>query len=143
MKFTEAKLEQAIIELLGEQGYNYLAGEKLTRADKTQVLIEADLRAYLASRYQPDGLTSAEISRIIRQLATLSANDLYDSNKTFSNWLANGFLLKRDDRNQKDLYIELIDTRYLPQALAMLFMPEPDELAAVAEPNAAYLPTDH
>lgn len=34
MKFTEAKLEQAIIELLGEQGYDYLAGEQLARADK-------------------------------------------------------------------------------------------------------------
>ena len=55
IKFTEAKLEQAIIELLGEQGYNYLAGEQLIRADKMQVLIEADLRDYLASRYQPDG----------------------------------------------------------------------------------------
>ena len=51
IKFTEAKLEQAIIELLGEQGYNYLAGEQLARADKTQVLIETDLRDYLGSRY--------------------------------------------------------------------------------------------
>ena len=143
IKFTEAKLEQAIIELLGEQGYNYLAGEQLIRADKMQVLIEADLRDYLASRYQPDGLTNAEITRIIRKFSTLSANDLYDSNKAFCNWLANGFLLKRDDRNQKDLYIELIDTPHLPQALAVLFTPEPDELAAVAEPEAAYLPAEH
>ncbi len=143
IKFTEAKLEQAIIELLGEQGYHYLPSEQLVRADKTQVLIEADFRDYLASRYQPDSLTSAEISRIIRQLSTLSANDLYDSNKTFSNWLANGFLLKRDDRNQKDLYIELIDTRHLPQALAVLFTPEPDELAEVAEPEAVYFSAKH
>ena len=50
IKFTEAKLEQAIIELLGEQGYDYLPGEKLPRTDKAQVLIEADLRHYLSSR---------------------------------------------------------------------------------------------
>lgn len=141
-KFTEAKLEQAIIELLGEQGYDYLPGEKLPRTDKAQVLIEVDLRHYLCSRYQQDGLTEAEITRIIRQLSTLSANDLYDSNKTFSNWLANGFLLKRDDRNQKDLYIELIDTRHLPHALAALFTPEPEPLLAVAELQTAYLPTE-
>ena len=143
IKFTEAKLEQAIIELLGEQGYHYLPGEQLVRADKTQVLIEADFRDYLASRYKPDGLTTAEISRIIRQLSTLSANDLYDSNKTFCNWLANGFLLKRDDRNQKDLYIELIDTRHLPQALAVLFTPVPDELAEVSEPEEVYFSAKH
>ena len=48
-----------------------------------QVLIESDLRDYLRRRYQPDGITDAEIARIICQLTTLSANDLYDSNKTF------------------------------------------------------------
>ena len=114
IKFTEAKLEQAIIELLGEQGFTHVLGETLVRKNNEQVLITDDLRTYLASQYQADDITSSEIDSIIRQLATLPATDLYDSNKTFCHWLANGFLFKREDRNKKDLYIELIDTQHLP-----------------------------
>ncbi len=143
IKFTEAKLEQAIIELFGEQGYCYHPGDTLSRTDKAQVLIEGDFRDYLARRYQPDGITDAEISRILHQFTTLSANDLYDSNKTFCNWLSNGFLFKRDDRNQKDLYIELMDTRHLGTALNSLFAPQPEALAQVAEPVVSYLNTSH
>ncbi|SUC39684.1 Uncharacterised protein [Proteus mirabilis] len=68
----------------------------------------------------PDG----EITRIVQQLQSLPASDLYQSNKTFCHWLSNGFLLKREDRNQKDLYIELIDTQTLPSQLERLFAGE-------------------
>ncbi|WP_340613647.1 type I restriction endonuclease subunit R [Xenorhabdus thailandensis] len=142
LKFSEAKLERAIIELLGEQGYPHTLGENLSRTDKEQVIIVNELRDYLTTRYQSDGLTNSEIERIIRQLTTLSANDLYDSNKTFCSWLSNGFLFKRDDRTEKDLYIELIDTRHLPAALNQLF--NTDEVLQqqeAAEPSAFYYPT--
>ena len=39
----------------------------------------------------------------------LPASDLYGSNKDFMKLLSDGFLLKREDRNQKDLFIQLID----------------------------------
>lgn len=71
LKFTEAKLEQAIIELLGEQGFTHVLGETLVRKNNEQVLITDDLRTYLASQYQADDITSSEIDSIIRQLATL------------------------------------------------------------------------
>ena len=140
LNFTEAKLEQAIIELLGEQGFTHVLGETLVRKNNEQVLISDDLRTYLASQYQADGITSSEIDSIIRQLATLPATDLYDSNKTFCHWLSNGFLFKREDRNKKDLYIELIDTKHLPAALTQLFAVEPASLQQVAENKIAYLP---
>ncbi len=112
LSFSEAKLEQAIIELLQDQGYQYLIGDNVPRSSLDQVIIEDDLRHYLAARYQPDGdITEEEIKRLIKQFTTLPASDLYESNKTFCRWLANGFLFKRDDRQQKDLYIELLDTR--------------------------------
>ena len=44
MKFTEAKLEQAVVELLAEQGYPHLLGGELTR-NNSDVLIKEDLRA--------------------------------------------------------------------------------------------------
>lgn len=123
LKFTEAKLEQAIIELLGKQGYSHAIGSEVTRKDKEDVLILDDLRHYLAKQYQADGITESEIESIIRQFTTLPASDLYESNKTFCKWLSNGFLFKREDRSQKDLYIELIDTKHLPQALSEMFAP--------------------
>ncbi|CAH6923658.1 Type I restriction-modification system, restriction subunit R [Vibrio chagasii] len=123
LKFTEAKLEQAIIELLGEQGYTHVVGEQVAREDKEQVLIVEDLQAYLTKQYQADDITEGEIDQIVHQLNRLPASDLYESNKTFCNWLANGFLLKREDRSKKDLYIELIDTKHLAQALRLMFVP--------------------
>ncbi|MGL5603779.1 MAG: type I restriction endonuclease, partial [Plesiomonas sp.] len=126
--FTEAKLEQAIIDLLGEhqdaQGKTYYPhhlGDSVPRSSKSDVLIEADLCAYLAHHYQADGITENEITRILKQLESLPASDLYTSNKIFCQWLSNGFLFKRDDAKQKDLYIELLDTRTLAQGLSTLF----------------------
>ncbi len=114
MKFNEAQLENAIIQLLGEQGYPHVLGEDIERGP-TDVLIKGDLRAYLNNQYASDGITANEIEGIIRQLEMLSASDLYDSNKTFCKWLSDGFLLKREDHNKKDIYIQLIDYRDLAQ----------------------------
>ncbi len=84
MKFTEAKLESAIIALLETQGYPHVAGQQLVRGDKgqvnkEQVLLEDDLRAYLTQRYQAEQLTQSEVNAIIRQLHTLPDSDLYYS----------------------------------------------------------------
>ncbi|WP_149497738.1 type I restriction endonuclease subunit R [Roseiconus lacunae] len=108
MKFTEAKLEEAIIRLLGEQGYPHTLGTEIDR-EPGDVLIRSDLRDYLAKRYAADNITANEIDSILRQLDALNAADLYDSNKTLCKWVSDGFLLKREDRDEKDLYIQLID----------------------------------
>ena len=46
MKFTEAKLEHAFIELLKEEGYKHILGETIIRMPE-EVLIEADLKLFL------------------------------------------------------------------------------------------------
>ena len=109
MKFTEAKLEQAFIELLGNEGYPHFVGSSLVRTSEDEVLIEEDLKTYLLIRYQNANLTETEAQSIILQLKTLSSADLYESNKKIMQWLADGFILKREDRNQKDIHISLID----------------------------------
>ncbi len=109
MKFTEAKLEQAFIELLGNEGYPHFVGSSLVRADESEVLIEEDLKTYLLTRYQNANLTEVEAQSIVLQLKTLSSADLYESNKKIMQWLADGFILKREDRTQKDIHISLID----------------------------------
>ncbi|WP_421843810.1 type I restriction endonuclease subunit R [Marinobacter algicola] len=113
-KFTEDKLEQAIITLLGEQGFPHTPGPSLYRSPD-DVLIRDDLKTFLARRYANDNITDHEVDTIINRLDTLSASDLYASNKTIHRWIADGFLLKREDHSQKDLYIQLLDYSGLPE----------------------------
>ena len=136
MKFTEEKLEQAFIELLGNENYPHHTGNNLSRALE-EVLIEDDLRQYLLSKYACKLLTVTEANSIILQLKTLPASDLYESNKTIMRWLSDGFILKREDRKQKDIHIELIDCTGLETQLANV-----DFDMVVAEPSLKYLP-DH
>nr|WP_319587811.1 type I restriction endonuclease [uncultured Desulfobulbus sp.] len=124
MKFTEAQLETAIIELLKEDGYPHVLGETIARQPE-EVLIKTDLRAFLARQYAADAITPGEIESIIHQLEAYSAADLYESNKAIMKLVADGFLLKREDRDQKDLYVQLIDY---------------SDLAAFRQPKAGEVP---
>lgn len=108
MKFTEDRLEQAIIELLAAEGYPHTVGEALDR-NPDDVLIKSDLRQFLATRYRDESITDYEIESIIHKLEYLPASDLYDTNKAIMKLVADGFTLKREDYTQKDLYIQLID----------------------------------
>lgn len=108
MKFTEDKLEKAFIELLGNEGFSHYLGNSIKRAED-EVLIEEDLLNYLLTKYASKQLTITEAKSIVLQLKTLPASDLYESNETILRWLSDGFILKREDRTQKDILIELID----------------------------------
>ncbi|OQA98532.1 MAG: Type I restriction enzyme EcoR124II R protein [Bacteroidetes bacterium ADurb.Bin217] len=108
MRFTEEKLEKAFIELLEQEGYPHSLGTTIQRKPE-DVLIEDDLQNYLLTQYELEGLTVNEAKSIILQIKSLSSSDLYESNKTFMQMLSDGFILKREDRNNKDLYIQLLD----------------------------------
>lgn len=124
MKFTEAQLEQAFIHLLQEEEMTHLVGGEVRKNEfqgvsepplqyghivTEKVLIEEDIRDYLKSNYAKDYITDAEVNSIIRDLDRLPASDLYESNKSLMKMVSDGFLLKREDRNQKDIFIQLID----------------------------------
>ena len=104
-KFNEAKLKQAIISLLDEQGFPHVTGDTLARAPE-EVLIKEDLRKYLSKQYAADGISEGEISAIISRLESYPAADLYGSNKAIMKLVCDGFQLKREDHTQKDLYIK-------------------------------------
>lgn len=108
MKFTEEKLENAFVELLGIEGYPHVLGNCVSRLPD-EVLIDQDLIDYLLNKYKEYQLTFTEAKSIAFQLKSLPASDLYESNKAVMRWLSDGFLFKREDRNQKDILIELID----------------------------------
>lgn len=133
-KFTEEKLELAIIELLGKEGYPHVHGETITRPT-AEVLLKDDLREFLANRYAADGITENEIEQIIRRLDGFSSADLYESNKAIMKMVSDGFLLKREDRSKKDLYVQLIDYRGMTEQR----LPKPGEVpTVVAEDSATY-----
>jgi len=110
MKFTEAQLEAAIVELLGESGYPHVLGETIERQPQ-EVLIKDDLRAFLSRQYAADGITPGEIESVIQKLEAFSSSDLYESNKAIMKLVSDGFLLKREDHTLKDLYVQLIGVR--------------------------------
>lgn len=133
MKFTEERLEQAIIDLLGKEGYPHTCGESIERAPE-DVLIKSDLREFLTKRYQIEGITGYEIEQIIHKLEYLPASDLYDTNKAIMKFVSDGFLLKREDASKKDLYIRLIDYDSVVAELNS----QPQEPLKVAEPSLSY-----
>ncbi|MBL7844941.1 MAG: type I restriction endonuclease subunit R [Cyclobacteriaceae bacterium] len=139
MKFTEEKLERAFTELLGQEGFPHHLGITIIRKPD-EVLIEEDLRSFLLTQYKPQGITNNEVNSIILQLKSLSASDLYESNKTFLKMLSDGFILKREDRKQKDIYIQLINYTGLNKHR----QPEAEQLiSVVAEPEEQYPPDNN
>jgi type I restriction enzyme R subunit len=128
MKFTEEKLEQAFIELIQMHGFEYVPGGHIQRSPD-EVIIEADFRNFLLSKYEDEKLTNQEVTRIIQQLKIYAASDLYESNKAIMKLVSEGFILKREDRSQKDLYVQLIDYH----GLTALRDPKAESLPQISE----------
>lgn len=105
--FNEHSLEMSIMELFQDENYIYLNGEQIHR-ERSEVLLADDLRQYLLRRYAREGLTPAEADGILLRLKAISGT-LYEANKAFCKLLCDGFILNREDRAQKDLYIQLAD----------------------------------
>jgi type I restriction enzyme, R subunit len=108
MKFTEASLEQAVIELFKIGNYQYQSGLHIPK-EMSDVLLRGDIKTFLLNRYSNDDITINEIETIIRQMEVLPSSALYDSNKAIMKMISDGFVLKREDRSKKDLFIQLLD----------------------------------
>lgn len=136
MRFTEEKLEKAVIELFESEHYTHISGEHIHK-ELPDVLLRDDLKQYLMNRYSDEDITLNEINSIIRKLELFPSSALYDSNKAVIKLVADGFLLKREDRSRKDLYIQLIDFGVLAEARE----PAAGEVPLIiAEEHAAYSP---
>ncbi len=107
MLFNEHALELSIIELLQNKGYIHQTGSELLR-EKSEVLIVDDLKEYLRTRYASVELTESEIDSIILSLRTVSGT-LYEANKTIMSMITDGFVFNREDRDKKDVFIELLN----------------------------------
>src|SRR5690606_3369545 len=108
VSFDEARLEDSIIKLLEKQGYEYSLGSTITRNYKT-VLLEQDLKDFLAEKYQSVDITELEINRIVSSLTTLSPYPLYDANREIMTKISDGFILNRENQEDKGFVVSLID----------------------------------
>jgi type I restriction enzyme, R subunit len=108
MKFTEESLENAVIELFQAENYQHLNGTQIHK-EISEVLLRDDLKNFLLNRYADDDITLNEIASISRELEILPASALYDTNKAIIKKIADGFVIKREDRSKKDLFIQLLD----------------------------------
>ena len=106
--FSEAVLEQAIIDKFIAEGYEHVSGDDLHR-ELTDVLIEEDLSAFLAAKYAPQGITASEISSIIRSLRYASALPVYSANQSMFLRMVEGETFVREDRSAKDFHLQLLD----------------------------------
>lgn len=107
MSFNERALEMSIIELLQSKGYIHETGSELLR-EKSEVLLIDDLKEYLRTRYASDELTESEIDGIILSLRT-AGGTLYEANKAVMSMVTDGFVFNREDRDKKDVFIELLN----------------------------------
>lgn len=107
VNFNEHSLEMSIMELFKDEEYVYVNGQQVHR-ERTEVLLIEDLKNYLFHRYSTDGITLDEVNRVISMLRNISGT-IYEANKIFYKLLSDGFILTREDRSQKDIFVELID----------------------------------
>ena len=71
-RFCESTYEEAFLQLLEENGWEYTYGEDLHRKlDET--IIEDDLREYLSRKYSAGALTYDELDAIVSNLKDVKA----------------------------------------------------------------------
>lgn len=104
----ESRLELSVMELFKNNEYETLRGDEILR-EASDVLLKDDLRAFLAAKYAGDGITANEIETIIFRLVRTPCEPLYDANKEVLGKINEGFIFRREDKTNKDLFIRLID----------------------------------
>lgn len=105
MSFNESELEETFKGFFADKGYDCFYSEDISR-DKNNVLIEEDLKSYLEKSYV---ITDSEVNSIIQRLKNISVASVYDANKEFFELLTEGFIFNRENLEDEDLFINLID----------------------------------
>ena len=105
--FNEHALEMSIMTLFEDEQYQYISGDKIHR-ERSEILLIEDLKQYLYNHYSKEGITPSEVDSIIMMLKNISGT-IYEANKAVYKIICDGFIFNREDRTQKDIYVELID----------------------------------
>lgn len=107
--YNEAMLENTIMSLLNENGFQHINGEEVHK-EKDGFVLEEDLKKYLLLNYD---ISINEANMIIKDVKSIEKYSIYEGNKKFIKLLQDGFNFKRENPNDKDLHISLINYDYL------------------------------
>ena len=108
--FDEAQLEQSIIDLFGQEDYEYTHGGSIVR-DQSDVLLRDDLVVYLSQQYRKQGITDIEVQTAIKKIES-EAGTLYETNRQVIRYLMDGFTIKREDPTKTPLFINMVDFKH-------------------------------
>lgn len=106
--FNESNLEKTVISLFSSHNYEYIHGN-LVHKELSEVILLEELIAFLQRNLYDEKLTEDEITTICNKILNIKKRPLYDGNKEFLSFITEGFQLKRQDKNKKDLWINLIN----------------------------------
>lgn len=70
-RFCESDFENAFISFLEQEGWTYISGDEIVRANKKEVLIEKDLIDFLTN--SNTGLEADEIQQIVDNVRLVGA----------------------------------------------------------------------
>lgn len=89
-KLYESDYEEAVVELLRAEGWEYTHGEQLHRM-VTDTLYEDDLRMFLKAEYADKGFTEGEIDQIVSNLKLCSGESHFASLRNTVQLYQNGY----------------------------------------------------
>ena len=116
-KFNEGQLEEVVISLLSEQGYQFECGYDIHRLN-TEFILKDDLLQALYMIKSENNISVEEIEEIIKKLTVFNSNNIYENNKYFHDLLINGIYVERnddenDDFTQESLILIILKTIFL------------------------------
>ena len=107
-KFYESDYEQAFVELLQQNGWDYTFGEDLHRK-VTEPLLKDDLITYLSVRYSDKALTKEEIEMIVANIENISGSTDYIALRNAYLLYSEGYDFSYSDGRGDPFKLEYID----------------------------------
>ena len=107
-KFFESDYEEAFVQLLQAQGWDYTYGDDIHRK-VTDALLEADLRAYINAQYSDKGLSESEVDIIVANLRNVNGATDYLALHNAYHLYADGYDYVYSDGRGKPFRFQYID----------------------------------
>lgn len=107
-KMFESEYEEAVVQLLHAEGWNYSFGESVHRK-VTDTLIEDDLLAYLKNRYASKNLTDTDYNAIIANIRNVGGTSEYMALYNAFNLYHDGYDFVYSDNAKTPFKLEYID----------------------------------
>ena len=107
-KMFESEYEEAFVELLREESWQYTYGEQLHRK-YTDTILEQDLRDYISSKYKNAGLSPYDIDQIVAKIRNVGDVTDYTSLLAAFKLYHEGFDYSFSDAGRQPFHFNYID----------------------------------